>query len=110
MSDDAALAALIWCPFPDDASAQAAATALLDERLIACANFMPGMLSLFAWRGERGEARETGALLKTSAAHLDAAMQRLAALHPYATPAITGWTVRAEAGTLAWLQGETDGA
>ena len=110
MSEDGALAALIWCPFPDEASARAAAAALLDERLIACANLMPGMQSLFAWRGTRDEGRETGALFKTAAERLDAAMRRLAALHPYESPAITGWTVRAEEGTLAWLREETSGA
>jgi uncharacterized protein involved in tolerance to divalent cations len=36
-------------------------------------------------------------------------MQRLRELHPYDTPAITGWTVQAEAATLAWLKGETGG-
>ena len=31
-------AALIWCPFPDEAAARTAVAALMDERLIACAN------------------------------------------------------------------------
>lgn len=104
------LAALIWCPFPDEAGAGAATAALLAERLIACANLLPGVRSLFVWQGERGEATETGALLKTTASRLDTAMRRLAELHPYDTPAITGWTVRADAGTLAWLKEETGGA
>lgn len=109
MSDEGALAALIWCPFPDGPTARKAAAALLDARLIACANLVRGVEALFAWRGEREESRETGALFKTTAAHLDEAMRRLAELHPYETPAITGWTVRADAGTLAWLQEETGG-
>lgn len=107
---DDAPAALIWCPFPDEAAAGAAVAALLDARLIACANLLPGMRSLFAWRGDREEAAECGALLKTTAALLDEAMRRLAELHPYDTPAITGWTARADAGTLAWLRAETRGA
>ncbi len=108
MSEEAA--ALIWCPFPDEAAARAAASALLDEHLIACANLVPGVRALFSWQGERGEAQETGALFKTAAARLDEAMRRLAELHSYDTPAITGWTVRASPPTLAWLQAETGGA
>lgn len=108
MTDARGLAALIWCPFPDEPSARAAAGALLDERLIACANVVPGVMSLFTWQGAREAGAEVGALFKTTAARLDDAMRRLAELHPYDTPAITGWTVRAEAGTLAWLQGETE--
>lgn len=97
-------AALIWCPFPDPDSAAACANALLDEELIACANLIPGMISLFAWNGERDEARETGVVLKTNAARLDRAIARLAALHPYDEPAIVGWCCDAAApGTIAWL-------
>jgi len=58
-------AALIWCPFPDEASAAEAANALLEARLIACANIVPGVRSLYRWDGERGEAQESAALFKT---------------------------------------------
>jgi periplasmic divalent cation tolerance protein len=98
--------ALIWCPFPDRESAILAANSLLDERLAACANIVPDMLSLFAWQGERGEAKETGVLLKTNAALLEPAVARLAQLHPYDEPAIVGWRAdAATAGTAAWLGG-----
>ncbi|MCK9543112.1 MAG: divalent-cation tolerance protein CutA [Novosphingobium sp.] len=98
-------AALIWCPFPDEDSAARTAHTLLDERLIACANMLPTMRSIFQWRGERGEAQETGAILKTDAALLDRAMARLADLHPYEQPAIVGWRCdRASAATRAWLE------
>lgn len=110
MSEAAAEAALIWCPFEHEDAAHKVADALIDERLVACANIFPGMRSLFVWRGERDSSPECGALFKTTAPLLDATMQRLAELHPYVAPAITGWTVRAEAGTLAWLQEETGGA
>ena len=35
------MSALIWCPFPDEESAARVATALLDEKLIACAPQLP---------------------------------------------------------------------
>jgi periplasmic divalent cation tolerance protein len=97
-------AALIWCPFASEDAAAEAAAQLLDEGLIACANLVPGMRSLYTWNGERGEARECGALFKTEADLLDRAVARLAAIHPYETPAIAGW--RADAippSTAAWL-------
>ena len=49
-----AVAALVWCPFPDEASAAATAERLLDEGLIACANLLPAVRSLYRWRGQRG--------------------------------------------------------
>lgn len=104
MTGAAETPALIWCPFPDPETARATATTLLDERLVACANMLPEMTALFEWNGERAEAMETGVLFKTNAALLDRAVERLAALHPYDEPAITGWRCdAASAGTRAWL-------
>ena len=96
-------AALIWCPFASEEAAAKAAAQLLDEGLVACANLVP-VRSLYAWQGERGEASECGALLKTEARLLDKAVARLAAIHPYETPAIAGWRADATApATAAWL-------
>ena len=50
---------LIWCPFPDEGEARRVAGTLLDEGLIACANIVPGMISLYVWQGKRGEARKS---------------------------------------------------
>jgi len=97
-------AALIWSPFESEEAAAKAASQLLDEGLIACANLVPGMRSLYIWQGERGEARECGALLKTDASLLDKAVARLAAIHPYETPAVAGWGAdAAPPSTAAWL-------
>ena len=100
------VAALIWCPFPDEEAAVTAINSLLDEKLVACANMIPAMRSLFEWGGERSDTRETGVVLKTDAALLDKAIRRLAELHPYDQPAVTGWRCDAATpGTLAWLGG-----
>lgn len=98
--------ALVWCPFPDAASAEAAAGVLLDEGLIACANLLPAVKSLYAWQGERQAGDEVGVLFKTNSARLDAVVARLGELHPYDEPAILGWHCDAAApGTAAWLAG-----
>jgi periplasmic divalent cation tolerance protein len=96
-------AALIWSPFESEEAAARAASQLLDEGLIACANLMP-VRSLYAWNGERGDTRECGALFKTEAGLLDRAIERLAVLHPYDAPAIVGWRADAAApSTVRWL-------
>lgn len=100
-------AALIWCTFADEASAEAVAGVLLDEGLVACANILPGIRSLYRWKGERGEGREVAVLFKTTAVVLDQAVQRLETLHPYDTPAIAAWRCDAAgAATLSWLAAE----
>ncbi len=99
-----AAAFLAWCPFPDEAEARRVANVLLDEGLIACANIVPGLISLYVWLGERGEAREVGLLAKTHPALGPAVVARLEQLHSYQSPAIIGWeTDKAAPATLAWL-------
>jgi periplasmic divalent cation tolerance protein len=98
------VSALIWCPFADEASAAEAASRLLDEGLVACANILPPMRSLYVWRGERGDTREVGVLFKTDASLLERATARLAEIHPYDTPAALGWRAdTAAAATQEWL-------
>lgn len=100
------MSALIWCPFPDRAAARAVAERLLDNKLIACANLISPIESLFEWQGERGEAQEVGVLFKTDAALLDEAVAAIEAEHPYDCPAVLGWRVDvAGQGTADWLGG-----
>ncbi len=95
---------MIWCPFGSTQEARDVATRLLDEGLIACANIMPPMLSLFEWNGERGESEEVGVLFKTDTALLQEAIEKIACLHSYDSPAIMGWRVdTSTADTHAWL-------
>lgn len=104
-------AALIWCPFAGEESARAAADTLLDEGLIACANILPEVRSLYCWNGERGEAAECAVLFKTDSALLAAATERLEAIHPYETPAIVGWNADAcGKAAAAWLGGLAGGS
>lgn len=98
------MSAVIWCPFADEASAEAAVNQMLDERLIACGNILPPMRSLYLWQGQREEARECAVLLKTDKSLLDRAVERLAELHPYDTPAVLGWHADAAPPVTAnWL-------
>jgi len=98
------VSAVFWSTFANEADAERAANALLDEGLIACANLIPGVRSIYRWNGEKGEDREVATLFKTDARLLDKAVARLSELHPYETPAIVGWQADAVApGTAEWL-------
>ena len=98
------MSALIYTVFASRDDARTAATQLLDEKLIACANVIGQVEALFEWGGERDEGDEIAVLFKTHADRLDAAVARLEALHPYETPAILGWRADASgAATAAWL-------
>ena len=101
-------AALAWCPFPDRESARKTAQQVLQEQLIACANIIPVIESVFIWRDELATEHETAVLFKTRAALLPALIARVGALHPYETPAILGWECDGtHPATLDWLSGNT---
>lgn len=109
MNDDPQ-AALAWCPFPDTDTARSVTEQLLAEKLIACANIMPGVISVFEWQGQASSETEAVALLKSRAELLDRLITRLGELHPYDTPAIVGWVCdAAHPLTMEWL-GETIGS
>jgi len=77
---------LCYCTCPDAASAQALARALVDERLAACVNRVPGVRSTYRWQGEVIDDGEELLLIKTTAARLPALKARLPQLHPYEVP------------------------
>lgn len=98
------MTALIYCPFPDRDTAREIAATLIEERMVACANILGQVESLYVWQGVLGEAEEIAVLFKTDAPMLERAIARLGALHPYETPAITGWRCdSAHPATAKWL-------
>ena len=83
MSDQVILA-LTTCP--DEASAQAVATALVQERLAACVNRVSGLRSTYIWDARLQDEAEILLIMKTTAARLDELQARLKSLHPYELP------------------------
>ena len=80
--------AMLYTTFPEAGPALAAARVLIDERLVACANLLPGMRSLYRWQGRVEIADEVVLLLKTTSARMPEAMARIAQLHPYDVPCV----------------------
>ncbi|MDP2627443.1 MAG: divalent-cation tolerance protein CutA, partial [Candidatus Rokubacteria bacterium] len=58
-----ALVVLVTTPSTD--AALSLGRALVDERLAACVNVVPGITSIFAWEGKREEAAEALLVIKT---------------------------------------------
>ena len=80
--------ALIYAVFPTAGEGHDACRKLLAERLIACANRLPMVISHFRWEGEIEAKEEHPVIFKTSPARAEAAMKRIAVLHRYDVPAI----------------------
>jgi periplasmic divalent cation tolerance protein len=62
------------------------ARTLVDERLAACVNILPTMVSIYRWKGSVDEDHEHQVVIKTTSDRLSALEARLRQLHPYELP------------------------
>ena len=100
--------ALVLTTLGADTDAAALARTLVEERLAACANVVPGVVSIYRWEGAIETAEERLLLLKTRAALVERLAERLIGLHPYAVPEVLSLEVdRGAAAYLAWVAEET---
>ena len=95
---------IVFTTFAAEADAARVARVLVEERLVACANLLPGARSLYRWEGSVADEREVVVLMKTRKQDWAAFLSRLHELHPYDTPECVA--VRVAAGApkyMAWL-------
>ncbi len=85
-----------------EADAPALARTLVEERLAACVNILPVMVSVYRWKGSVEQARERQLLIKTTPDRLAALEHRLRQLHPYELPEFV--VLRPSGGSEAYLR------
>lgn len=96
---------MVFTTFANEDDAARVVRALVEERLIACGNLLPGARSLYRWQGAVADEREVVVLMKTRKQDWTALLSRLHELHPYETPECVA--VRLAAGApryMAWLE------
>lgn len=90
------------------AAAPALARALVEARLAACVNLLPGVRSVYRWQGAVEESDETLLLIKTAADRFEALKAELLRLHPYELPEIIAVPLtHAHTPYLQWLLNES---
>ena len=90
-----------FCTCPDAASADRIADALVEARLAACVNQLPGLRSVYRWQGGIERADEVLLVIKTTADRLEALTEQVRALHPYQLPELLAF--EASGGLSAYL-------
>ncbi len=104
-------ALIVYTTFPDEATGLAVGETLVREGLAACVNLIPGMRSVYAWRGAVERGSEVVGIVKSREGRADALKEAIARLHPYETPIVLMWPVPdGHPATLAWLFAETGGS
>ena len=68
--------------------AERIARALVEERVAACVNIVPGITSIYRWKGTVEQEPELLLVIKTMADRVEAVRARLVELHPYELPEV----------------------
>jgi periplasmic divalent cation tolerance protein len=97
------LLVLVTCSSPQEA--KRIVQSLLKERLIACANIIPGAESVFLWKDKITSARETLIMMKTKSVKFRAVEKAVKSSHSYEVPEIIAIPVTASsADYLKWVR------
>ena len=102
--------AVVLASVPDLEVGRRLARTLLQERLIACANLVPGVTSLYRWEGAVQEEDESLVVMKTRSELVPRLIARIPELHPYELPEVLA--LRVADGLPAycrWVLDETGG-
>lgn len=99
---------IILCTAPDLATAERLASGLVEERLAACVNAIPGLKSFYRWQGAIEADTEVQLLIKTRAERFEQVVAWIEAHHPYEVPEIVAISAdRVGARYLGWAIEET---
>ncbi|MBW0008483.1 MAG: divalent-cation tolerance protein CutA [Sphingomonas sp.] len=83
----------VYAVFADAEEAERIGRQVIGERLAACVNIIPGVRSIYRWKGAIEAADEVAAIFKTSDDQANALMARIAGLHSYDVPCVVTWPI-----------------
>lgn len=100
---------VLYTTVNDNATAEKIVVDLLQQRLIACANIIPKINSIYLWNGEICQDKEVGIILKTNKNLVQKVSEELKNIHPYEVPCIIefGETEAFNRDYIDWILKET---
>ena len=103
-------AVLVYTTYPSVVEAQQAGRTLVERRLCACVNILPGMISFYWWQGKIERGDEVVMIIKTRAGLTEPVRAAVRQMHSYTTPAILVLPIEAvDPDYQAWIVAETSG-
>jgi periplasmic divalent cation tolerance protein len=107
MDENAGMIA-VYTTLPNEADARKIGRELVEEKLAACVNIFPGMVSIYRWQDGVETGNETAMLIKTRKDLSEQVVKALTAKHPYSVPAIIVFEPQYVATAyLEWLFAQT---
>lgn len=99
---------VVYITTSSDEEAADIAGKMVESRLAACGNVLPGMKSVYQWKGNIEQDNETVLILKTAEDKLDALTDEVKKLHSYEVPCIVALPIETgNADYLDWIVEET---
>ena len=99
---------LILASVPDKQTANNLASMLVQERLAACVNIMPEVISYYRWEGKINTDSELLLLIKTQSSKFEPVKEYILKKHPYDLPEIIAIPLTdGFSGYLDWVKKET---
>jgi periplasmic divalent cation tolerance protein len=101
-------AVFVYTTYPSVVEAEKAGNALVGQRLAACVNILPGMVSIYRWQGAVERGAEVVMIVKTRASLAEQVRAGVRATHPYDTPAILVLPIESvDDRYFSWILAET---
>ena len=96
---------VVFVTAPSDAVAKEIGRRLVDERLAACVNVVPGVTSIYRWEDKQQESPESLLVIKTQSTRYADLERRVLDLHPYSVPEVLALPVQTGAAAyLRWVR------
>lgn len=100
---------IIFCTCPDAETASVIADSLVDKRLAACVNMLPGVRSVYRWQGKCVSSDEWLLIIKSAVAIFPQLQAHILELHPYELPEIIAVPISTGLPAyLDWIGRESD--
>lgn len=98
----------LMCTVPSEEAGSKLGRVVVEEGLAACVNIVPGLRSIYRWKGDLCEDAECLLLIKTVRARLPSLARRVEQLHPYETPELISLPVQGGLqGYVSWVREQT---
>jgi periplasmic divalent cation tolerance protein len=99
---------IIFCTIASEQEAAALGRTLVEEGLAACANIIPQIRSIYRWKEEIWDERETLLMIKSREDLFEKIRSRIKELHSYEVPEITAVHVdKGDADYVQWIEAVT---
>lgn len=98
----------VYAVFANAEEASTIGRQMVEERLAACVTILPGVRSIYRWKGAIEAADEVAAIFKTTDDQANALITRIAGLHSYDLPCIATWPIDKILASYAdWVEDST---